>query len=103
MVWPSSASAAPRLIAVVVFPTPPFWLTTAMTGGVVVANILGLALSNDAISGGISGILVQGDRIVRPAVKGCPRRAQARITVVRAEDRTPLAGALPLPGRCLPR
>src|ERR1039458_7810178 len=28
---PSSASAAARLIAVVVLPTPPFWLTTAMT------------------------------------------------------------------------
>src|SRR5204862_4514402 len=25
----SAASAAPRLIAVVVFPTPPFWLATA--------------------------------------------------------------------------
>src|ERR1700684_130115 len=28
---PSRASAAERLIAVVVFPTPPFWFTTAMT------------------------------------------------------------------------
>ena len=27
---PSSASAAPRLIALVVFPTPPFWLHIAM-------------------------------------------------------------------------
>lgn len=51
--WPSSARAAPRLIAVVVLPTPPFWLTTAMIGGVVVANILGLGCSSDAISGGI--------------------------------------------------
>src|SRR5690606_31644855 len=30
---PSSASAAPRLIAVVVLPTPPFWLATAMIRG----------------------------------------------------------------------
>src|ERR1700684_3040075 len=28
---PSRASAAERLIAVVVFPTPPFWFTTAIT------------------------------------------------------------------------
>jgi len=28
---PSRARAAARLIAVVVLPTPPFWLTTAMT------------------------------------------------------------------------
>src|SRR5688572_4865234 len=27
---PSSASAAPRLTVVVVFPTPPFWFITAM-------------------------------------------------------------------------
>src|ERR1700733_6163748 len=30
-VSPSRANAAERLIAVVVFPTPPFWLTTAIT------------------------------------------------------------------------
>src|SRR5439155_12698508 len=29
MRWPSSASAAPRLTAVVVFPTPPFWFASA--------------------------------------------------------------------------
>ena len=28
---PSSASDAPRLTAVVLFPTPPFWFATAMT------------------------------------------------------------------------
>ena len=31
--WPSSARHAPRLIVVVVLPTPPFWLATAMTRG----------------------------------------------------------------------
>src|SRR5712692_8038320 len=38
--WPSSANAAPRLIAVVVLPTPPFWLTTAITATPVPGNIL---------------------------------------------------------------
>src|SRR5688572_1455290 len=31
--WPSSASDAPTLIVVVVLPTPPFWLATAITRG----------------------------------------------------------------------
>ena len=31
--WPSAASAVPRLIAVVVLPTPPFWLAMARTCG----------------------------------------------------------------------
>src|SRR3989441_9576761 len=46
---PSSASAAPRLMAVVVLPTPPFWLTTAMTAALVVANMLGSDLMADPI------------------------------------------------------
>src|SRR5690242_1770984 len=29
--WPASASAAPRLTAVVLLPTPPFWLAIAIT------------------------------------------------------------------------
>ena len=28
--WPAAANAVARLIAVVVLPTPPFWLATAM-------------------------------------------------------------------------
>src|SRR5271168_476923 len=36
---PSRAMAAARLMAVVVLPTPPFWLTTAMTFDVVVAGL----------------------------------------------------------------
>src|SRR5437773_856098 len=51
--WPTSAIAAARLIAVVVLPTPPFWLTTASTGGDGVANMLGLAWLTDPISGAI--------------------------------------------------
>src|ERR671936_1070089 len=31
ILWPSSARAAPRLTAVVLLPTPPFWLATAIT------------------------------------------------------------------------
>ena len=31
--WPSSARQAPTLMVVVVLPTPPFWLATAMTRG----------------------------------------------------------------------
>src|SRR6266566_4439918 len=49
--WPTSAMAAARLMAVVVLPTPPFWLTTAMIGGARVANMLGLVSLADPISG----------------------------------------------------
>src|SRR5579871_5919785 len=31
--WPTAASAVPRLMAVVVLPTPPFWLATTNTRG----------------------------------------------------------------------
>src|SRR5437879_5531223 len=51
--WPASASAAARLIAVVVLPTPPFWFTTATMGGAVVANILGFRSDAAPISGAI--------------------------------------------------
>src|SRR5437868_6791158 len=51
--WPTSAKAAARLIAVVVLPTPPFWLTTAMIGGTFVANMLGLTSLPDPTSGAI--------------------------------------------------
>src|SRR5712691_10312389 len=42
-------------MAVVVLPTPPFWLTMARTVVVVAVNILGSALVADAISGAIPG------------------------------------------------
>src|SRR2546430_6236147 len=42
---PRSASAAPRFITVVVLPTPPFWLATAMIRGVDI-NMLGLTWGN---------------------------------------------------------
>src|SRR5437016_11729743 len=58
--WPTSAMAAARLMAVVVLPTPPFWLTTAMIGGAMVANMLGLASLADPTSGAIGGILAMG-------------------------------------------
>src|ERR1700719_2613661 len=42
---PSRARAAARLMAVVVLPTPPFWLTTAMT------------LEGDRVGGAVSGLV----------------------------------------------
>src|SRR5215469_2122444 len=36
---PRSASAAPRFITVVVFPTPPFWFATAMIRGVEISAL----------------------------------------------------------------
>src|SRR6185503_6298319 len=39
---PTAASAVPRLIAVVVLPTPPFWLATTRTRGRLAAGILQL-------------------------------------------------------------
>src|SRR5262249_37058182 len=42
---PMAASAVPRLMAVVVLPTPPFWLATARTrGGLVDMSVLRFAL-----------------------------------------------------------
>src|ERR1700675_2669927 len=52
-------------MAVVVLPTPPFWFTTATTGGSVVANILGSDAARDPISGGIGRILAQCPRVGR--------------------------------------
>src|SRR6202022_1735194 len=71
--WPTSARAADRLIAVVVLPTPPFWLTTAMIGGTVVANILGLASGIDPISGAIGAEFYPClTSLASHPVKGCP-------------------------------
>ena len=50
---PSRARAAARLMAVVVLPTPPFWLTTAMTlpGGVEARGAAEARASFEAASG----------------------------------------------------
>src|SRR5215831_9404667 len=37
---PRSASAAPRFMTVVVFPTPPFWFATAMIRGVEISTLV---------------------------------------------------------------
>src|ERR1700680_4019468 len=74
---PISASAAPRLMAVVVLPTPPFWLTTAMIGGSVVANILGSVASTDPTSGGIYAILAHEPQVGYRACKGSETPPQA--------------------------
>src|SRR5436305_2179455 len=47
--YPSSARAAPRLTAVVVLPTPPFWLATAMKRG------SGRATAVGAVHSGVGG------------------------------------------------
>src|SRR4051812_28105081 len=47
--YPSSARAAPRLTAVVVLPTPPFWLATAMKRG------RGRATAVGAVHSGVDG------------------------------------------------
>src|SRR5437879_11860622 len=80
--WPTSAMAAARLMAVVVLPTPPFWLTTAMIGGAIVANMLGLAALADPTSGAIGGILALVRRHAHSGwsgssnAAGAPRLAQ---------------------------
>src|SRR5450759_5543225 len=72
--WPISARAAPRLMAVVVLPTPPFWFTTAMIGGRVLANILGLVASADPTSGGIPAMLAHLGRFGYPPAGTIRRR-----------------------------
>src|SRR5579885_380970 len=40
--WPTAASAVPRLMAVVVLPTPPFWLATTRTRGLTGSGMMKL-------------------------------------------------------------
>src|SRR5258708_2094853 len=56
---PSSARAAPRLIAVVVLPTPPFWLTIARTVALAPPKSLGSAFEDNPISGAIPRIVAK--------------------------------------------
>src|SRR5260370_28014934 len=61
---PSRAMAAAKLMAVVVLPTPPFWLTTAMTFDGVAAD--GVAAGWGLLTGGIVILGVEeGDREAR--------------------------------------
>src|SRR6056297_3640083 len=50
---PESASAAPRLIVVVVLPTPPFWLAIAMMRGALVRLGSGTGYSCDVQNDGV--------------------------------------------------
>src|ERR1700761_9380392 len=43
---PTAASAVPRLMAVVVLPTPPFWLATTRTRGFLGSDMTGAQLSH---------------------------------------------------------
>src|SRR4051812_7072414 len=43
---PTAASAGPRLMAVVVLPTPPFWLATTRTRGFLGSDMTGAQLSH---------------------------------------------------------
>src|ERR1700750_2224312 len=44
---PTAAKAVPRLMAVVVLPTPPFWLATTRTRGFWGSDMSGAQLSHD--------------------------------------------------------
>src|SRR3981081_1223799 len=65
---PMAASAVPRLIAVVVLPTPPFWLASEMMRGAAV-GAGGLysgyiwSMTGIAPAGGVSGCLVALDAV----------------------------------------
>ena len=62
---PMAASAVPRLIAVVVLPTPPFWLAMASTRGALAGSARSartttwegppMALGGSAVSASVSG------------------------------------------------
>lgn len=45
--WPRAARQAERLTAVVVLPTPPFWLATAMIGAGVEVGTTGFNVSEE--------------------------------------------------------
>ena len=51
---PMAASAVPRLIAVVVLPTPPFWLAMASTRGGLAGSVrVNATTSGSAEAGGV--------------------------------------------------
>src|SRR5579862_9566751 len=57
---PMAASAVPRLIAVVVLPTPPFWLATTITRGCWPVGMVELPnLQNNAGRIGQAGMLLE--------------------------------------------
>src|SRR5690349_6639006 len=101
---PRRAKAAPRLTAVVVFPTPPFWLTTARTTptglrfGVGVVGLRGVAardhverlprVAHPAIGLGALGRLAQEAlEVVHGALHVVALEQQEGEAVVRARER----------------
>src|ERR1700687_4455796 len=79
--WPNSARAAPRFTAVVVLPTPPFCMATA----IVRAN-LGPSLAEDGHSG---GPLAPDHREAGPAIHGRSLRAGRRPPVPESSKAVP--------------
>src|SRR4029077_9478059 len=61
---PMAASAVPRLIAVVVLPTPPFWLATASTRG-------GLIVAASRVGSGAERSVSGEDEMAASVIKRC--------------------------------
>src|ERR1700694_3771668 len=73
---PVAASAVPRLIAVVVLPTPPFWLAIASTrGGFPVAGRLARVTTSAASAGAAWGrSVMRASSVIRDGKLGHGRR-----------------------------
>src|SRR3954463_11903951 len=65
--WPSSARQAPRLMHVVVLPTPPFWLATAITRG------RGRPVGSEPTAIASSGTVIEELSVVRQRTGPGPR------------------------------
>src|SRR5712692_10980948 len=89
-------------MAVVVLPTPPFWLTMARTVALVVDNILGLARTADPTSGVMRGIVSFPSPADQPPCQEAERVDRGRIVAAVERPARPF-GALPVPVRPLPR
>src|SRR5581483_212734 len=74
---PIAASAVPRLIAVVVLPTPPFWLAMASTRGGLAGSVLEASDTTSAAGGEVGGASVMSDMARNPGswVRSPPRAA----------------------------
>src|SRR5215469_13960275 len=74
---PRSASAAPRFMTVVVFPTPPFWFATAMIRGVEI-SALALTCGNSTTWRDMARLPILWGclQAAKPACKECGRSAR---------------------------
>src|SRR5471032_2843880 len=86
---PTAARAVPRLIAVVVLPTPPFWLTTARTrkgaSGVDMAQ-----LSHPQDPAGSAAAARQARLVERPGT-GSVRHFSLDVLTLEEQSRSPFA------------